>query len=387
MGKKCVVVLKKGETCEAHTSGNEGEMLAMNQQIMDVVTEHKNKITQYYQNKTWDKFKKLSNEYEMIYTTPNSSNISGYNPVSRSFFKLWEMLSDFHSEIFSCKTAPLKCAFLAEGPGGFVEAFMKYRIDVCGRFDDECYGMTLKAGNDKNVPEWKANKDFMKKLKILYGADNTGNLYNIDNILHLRTSLGANSMDIITADGGFDFSADFNNQEEQSFRLILCELVAAILLQKQNGTLILKIFDMFNTNTLKMIQFLSNYYKNVYIVKPFTSRPANSERYLVCVGFEWLNDTSTLERIIDAMRCYDDKRVTQALSYVPFDKTVLKSTIAFNSYYAVRQVYYIERTIDYIHQFHNRNYDENVVKPILDEHTKTSTNWCTKYHIPIWCPS
>ena len=33
-----------------------------------------------------------------------------------------------------------------------------------------------------------------------------------------------NSMDIITADGGFDFSIDFNKQEQLSNRLIFCEI-------------------------------------------------------------------------------------------------------------------------------------------------------------------
>ena len=33
-----------------------------------------------------------------------------------------------------------------------------------------------------------------------------------------------NSMDVITADGGFDFSVDFNNQEQLAFRLILTQV-------------------------------------------------------------------------------------------------------------------------------------------------------------------
>ena len=46
----------------------------------------------------WDKSKKLSNEYELIHL-PNKKmrgqSIAKYEPLSRSYFKLWEMIVDF----------------------------------------------------------------------------------------------------------------------------------------------------------------------------------------------------------------------------------------------------------------------------------------------------
>ena len=52
-------------------------------------------------------------------------------------------------------------------------------------------------------------------------------------------------MEVITGDGGFDFSIDFNNQEEQALRLIFTQVMYAISMQKYNGTFILKLFDTF----------------------------------------------------------------------------------------------------------------------------------------------
>ena len=41
-------------------------------------------------------------------------------------------------------------------------------------------------------------------------------------------------MDIITADGGFDFSADFNQQEQQpQFRLIFTQVIYALVMQEE----------------------------------------------------------------------------------------------------------------------------------------------------------
>jgi hypothetical protein len=58
----------------------------------------KNQIDTSYTNREWDKAKKLSNPYELIHI-PNrkikSESISSYDPLSRSFFKLWEIIHHF----------------------------------------------------------------------------------------------------------------------------------------------------------------------------------------------------------------------------------------------------------------------------------------------------
>ena len=48
----------------------------------------------------------------------------------------------------------------------------------------------------------------------------------------------ANSMEIITGDGGFDFSVDFNKQEICSINLIFAQICFALAMQKKNGTFI-----------------------------------------------------------------------------------------------------------------------------------------------------
>ena len=60
-------------------------------------------------------------------------------------------------------------------------------------------------------------------------------------------------MNIITGDGGFDFSVDFNDQETSSTRLLFSQICFALTLQKKEGTFILKLFDCFNRSTLDLI--------------------------------------------------------------------------------------------------------------------------------------
>ena len=89
MVKKFLIKINKS----AVATQNVLDLLEHNKLIMQTVTKYKNKITKFHDNKSWDKYKKMSNEYEPIFTSPHSSNsISNYIPVSRSFFKLWEIV-------------------------------------------------------------------------------------------------------------------------------------------------------------------------------------------------------------------------------------------------------------------------------------------------------
>jgi hypothetical protein len=91
--------------------------------------------------------------------------------------------------------------------------------------------------------------------------------------------------DFITADGGFEWK-DENYQEQEGLRLILGEIISALRMQKKGGNFVLKIFETFTSLTLKFIMILNNFYETVIIHKPHTSRPTNSERYLICTKFK-----------------------------------------------------------------------------------------------------
>lgn len=363
-------------------------LLLLNNTLLEIVTAYKDKITEYYVNRSWDRYKKLSNEYEHIFYSPNApSNIALYNPVSRSFFKLWEILHDFEGVIGCSEPKPMRCVFLAEGPGGFFEAFYKRRKELKLDSIDSYFGITLRSSN-KNVPDWKTHDSL--PIKISYGCDGSGNLYNIDNILHFVQQVGPSSVDFITADGGFDFSSDFNNQEEQSFRLIASEVLACLLLQKEGGTFLLKLYDCFNTETLLLLEVLKRVYRRIYFIKPLTSRPANSERYILCEGYTPYRDPEATNNIVDAMtklvRDYEAISGNKAASMgtIPLSYDLVYYTVLFNMYYTIRQVFYIQRTINYINFFKKQEDSAmtTIMNSIMEKHTAKSKRWCVKYNIP-----
>lgn len=357
--------------------------LAFNHKCYQILKKQKDLITQYNQTKRWDKYKKYMNEFELVFTSSNGfPNISKYAPISRSFFKLWEILHDFKDELPTALIDPscqLKACSIAEGPGGFIEALVKYRNDVTKAKPsmNQLFGMTLISQN-KNVPNWKLTREFVRtnNVTLCYGKDGTGSLYKMANIIHLCELTGYNTCDIVTGDGGFDYSNDFNEQEEASLPLLLCEALAACMLQKTGGSFILKMFDISNTKTFQLLFCLYQMYENVYFTKPFSSRPANSEKYVVCTGFKG-PDARLQKALQDAIN--DPAR---PLIQVPVSFT--KEVVYFNTYYTTHQTANITRTLDFIDSCEgNGNMNDALTLPKIKQQVENAIRWCHKYNLQI----
>ena len=50
-------------------------------------------------------------------------------------------------------------------------------------------------------------------------------------------------MDIVTGDGGFDFSVNYDDQEYLALKLILSQIAYALTIQKKGGIFILKVLS------------------------------------------------------------------------------------------------------------------------------------------------
>lgn len=342
----------------------------INKQLHILLTRYKNLIEIHYKSHKWDKFKKISNEYELVFTSfYGIPNVSMYNSISRSFFKLWEILHDFDL----CNTkSKIKALFVADGPGGFIEAFAKYRNDKYKiKGDDTLYGITL-LSNDPSVPNWKISKSMIKdyNIRLLSGKDGTGSIYNLDNIKDFVEKIGSNSCELITADGGFDFSKDFNNQESQSLHLILCEVFIALQLQKKGGVFVLKIFDISHSETITMLFILYTLYQEVYIIKPHSSRPANSEKYIICKNFK--NAKHSLLNYFK--KCIKDKQsVLSDFIKVPIE--FMEEVVYCNLNYVFLQILNIKKTLNSIDDI---NLD---IKSIINCQKKYAQEYCKKYRI------
>ena len=328
-------------------NSNKEEEIFMSYSLNHYLSNIKQQIHEF--NSYWDYYKKITNPYEFIHTqvTEIKLSICKYKPLSRSFFKMIEIINTFS---FLSEKNTVKCFHLAEGPGGFIEAF-NYKRNNKG---DKYYGMTL-ISEDINIPSWKKSSHFInnnRNVIIEYGSTNTGDLFMKENLLYCFNNY-AGSMDYITADGGFDFSVDFNKQEELSMKLIIAQIFFAIIMQKEGGNFVLKIFDVFKFKTVEIIFLLANLYDYVYIYKPYTSRVANSEKYIVCKGYKNNNKNITNEIIKNFDYLLENIDNIYSLFNITLPKLFLKKIEEINAIYGQQQIENINITLNFIREYIN----------------------------------
>ena len=153
-------------------------------EAIKILNTYKKSIEEVNNIKKWDYNKKLSNPFELINRYVKNKNlnlgIADYNSISRAFYKFWGILFDF--DLIDRNAPSITYAALAEGPGGFVEAFNFYRRKYSNNNTDTINCITLKDLDDSSIPSWK--KISGCNYNISWGSDGTGDLYKLENILY-----------------------------------------------------------------------------------------------------------------------------------------------------------------------------------------------------------
>ena len=394
-----------------------GEVLSINLDSYYKINRAKNRITEINSNQ-WDEVKKITNPYEFIHTfnsktkAIDSRSIALYKPLSRSFFKMIEIISEFssflekqdlgnparkHSQKLnddvdsSCnirEPSKLISGHIAEGPGGFIEAIRYIRKH---NKDDLAFGMTLikydRSEYKKiNVLGWHKSNRFLfnnPEVRILNGEDGTGNIYKVKNIEFFNNEIRINSplgADIVTGDGGFDFSIDYNYQEQLSSKLIFSQILCALKCQKIDGTFICKFFDLNLYFTTEMLYLLYSSYETIYIYKPFTSRIANSEKYIVCTNFIGIDETllNNLFDVLENWNKYEAQTINYIFKQIPCD--FIDKIKEINIEIIDSQIKSINNTIDIIKTnkiLNNKKWYDATVKLQIQK----AMQWCKKYNI------
>ncbi|XP_059618679.1 cap-specific mRNA (nucleoside-2'-O-)-methyltransferase 1 [Phlebotomus argentipes] len=181
-------------------------------------------------------------------------------------------------------------ADVCAGPGGFSEYVLWKR-----KWHAKGFGFTLREENDFNLDNFLAGHP--ESFHPYYGEKENGDVYdpaNIESLMNLVMQETGNGVHFMMADGGFSVKNQENIQEILSKRLYLCQCLAALSVLREKGHFVVKLFDIFTPFSVGLIYLMYKCFRRVAIIKPNTSRPANSERYLVC---KWMkSDTDVIRR-------------------------------------------------------------------------------------------
>ncbi|CAG9797812.1 unnamed protein product [Chironomus riparius] len=219
-------------------------------------------------------------------------------------------------------------ADVCAGPGGFSEYVLNRK-----KWEAKGFGFTLKAENDFKLHDFFAGPP--ETFTPFYGINGDGNVYDPENLKSFedlimdQTDSGVHFM---MADGGFSVEGQENIQEILSKQLYLAQCLCALSIVRTNGHFVVKLFDLFTPFSVSLIYLMYKCFTKISICKPNTSRPANSERYLVC---KWKKPfTGTIQHHLFEINKELGKQENtvdmDVLELVPFD--VIKSDKEFYDY-------------------------------------------------------
>lgn len=172
------------------------------------------------------------------------------------------------------------------GPGGFSEYILWRR-----RWHAKGFGMTLKGPCDFKLEDfYAAPSELFEPYYGEGGVDGDGDITRPENITAFRNfvmeSTEKRGLHFLMADGGFSVEGQENIQEILSKQLMLCQFLTALSTLRTGGHFVCKTFDLFTPFSVGLVYLLYLCFDRISLFKPVTSRPANSERYIVCRGLK-----------------------------------------------------------------------------------------------------
>lgn len=225
-------------------------------------------------NSLWSQCDPLRSEKSIIANICNTIN------VSNAWLKCYELLTEF--KVFD----EFKESFVhfdnAAFPGSFILA-TNHLAHVYGVKHD-WYASSLVPSKENTALEDRYELYKRYRDKWIMGENLDGN------VLSTKTQKAfyekfKNTVDLYTSDIGTDVSNDYNNQELIQARLNVGQILSGLLTLKFGGILITKQYTVFEPITMNIMLIASMFFKEFYLVKPYSSRKANSESYLVGKGF------------------------------------------------------------------------------------------------------
>ena len=92
----------------------------------------------------------------------------------------------------------------------------------------------------------------------------------------------AGTVHLVTADGSIDCQSDPGRQESIVSDLHMAETLAALKMLTAGGNFVIKLFTIFESETVCLLYLLACSFARLEVFKPATSKEGNSEVYVIC---------------------------------------------------------------------------------------------------------
>lgn len=289
------------------------------QKVKDDLNEVKSRLNNFNLSK-WQQHTNRTNGAGDIVRTVKE-NIQA-ELVTQAWCKFYEIASNFSlvplHEIYRGEDGKnLRSVHLCEAPGAFVAALNHWLKTNAPDVQWDWLATTLNPYCEGNSYNHMVADDRFIRYTLnhwCFGADNTGDimdLRNLDALIEKSESLdGRGRILLVTADGSIDCTDMPAEQESAVAQLHFCEMVSCMHLLQKGGNFLLKLFTLFEHQSVCLMYLLSCAFHQVSVTKPATSKGGNSEMYVVCMNFKGKDYVAPYLRIL---RHYYDKVPASAM--------------------------------------------------------------------------
>ncbi|CAF3006173.1 unnamed protein product [Rotaria sp. Silwood2] len=260
---------------------------------------------------------------------------------------------------------------VCEAPGAFICAtnfYYNQRFERKGFRSSqrqwEWTGLSLNPYYEGNDQEAMVDDDrfIIETLDRWYfGIDNSGNILDKNNIKGLwkrvRSDPKSIGVHLVTGDGSVDTSADPNEQESIVSELHYAEAICALGALAKNGSLVLKMFNLFECETICLLYILALHFKELSIFKPASSRAPNGETYAIALGFRGI-DSEVLDSLLSFVS-REFPRGKALLSRESIPQSFLDALIKIADYFTMKQIQALERNLE-LEKVWNRNIQQAI---------------------------
>lgn len=257
-----------------------------------------------------DNYKSLGDYVTKKYSVFDNKEIK----ASNAFLKIYEIL--FNMNFFDNKLDQLKSFHFCEAPGMFIIGMNHYIKTKTNIKKWEWYGNSLSDDFEKTALGDKVGLIKKYKDKWLVGPKKSGDIRDLGNVDYFKSVLG--EVDFITSDCGICVDdSKLNLQEDLTAETDFAQFYNMINLLKVGGSGIIKMFIPLRLpSNVCLIYTLTKLFKEVHIIKPITSRPNNSEVYIVGKEFRGI-DKELLDKLRNLLGSNNFDPYLNWLDYIP----------------------------------------------------------------------
>jgi hypothetical protein len=299
--------------------------------------------------------------------------------MTNAWLKCWEMIHTFE---LVPREGNFNVFCNAEFPGAFLFAINHLvRTKTRATFDWTANSL---YPSDKNGSVLGDTFGLYRRYpqKWCMDATHSGDVTKQETIQRIKERCGR-SVDLYTSDIGMEMTHDtFEKQETLEAPLHLGQVVCGLHVLRPGGNLVCKTFMFFSPFSISLLYLMSQCFEEFYITKPETSRPLNSEVYVVGKRFRIREDIVTqLEEILFSWK---EEYMDNYIVPVPED-FYLSVWMASHRIFG-RQIEYITSMIDTVGHHFSQGLKPDFFSvqhyPLCKKEQERLRTWVQRYPIP-----